>query len=274
MKLNEVYQIANKLAPVGLSHEYCKNYDAYDNSGILVDTGDEIEGILFSLDLSQAAIEKAISLGANLIITHHPAIYGKIGRVCEYDPLGNKLITCIRNGISVLSMHLNLDMAEGGVDESLMQGVCLASGKAESPTPVCMHVVKDKDALGAYGRAYDIKPCSLAELKAGLEKEFSSKRILCYGDENAEIKRVASFCGAGIDEEGISFALDNEGGKADLVLSSDYKHHLIALALEEGLSVVILTHYASENYGFKKYYEKIRQQVKIPCAFHTDEHLL
>ena len=43
--------------------------------------------------------------------------------------------------------------------------------------------------------------------------------------------------------------------------------------MEKGLAVVELTHYASEEYGVKKYYEKIRRQVEIPCAFYTDERL-
>ena len=59
MKLNEFYQVADGFAPKALSDEYCKRYGAYDNSGILVATGDEITSVLFSLDLSLNAIEKA-----------------------------------------------------------------------------------------------------------------------------------------------------------------------------------------------------------------------
>ena len=59
MKLSEIYKIADGIAPKRLSDEYCRLYGAYDNSGVLVDTGDEIKGILFALDLSNAAIAKA-----------------------------------------------------------------------------------------------------------------------------------------------------------------------------------------------------------------------
>ena len=57
-------------------------------------------------------------------------------------------------------------------------------------------------------------------------------------------------------------------------MSSDFKHHILTLASETGLAVVQLTHYASENYGFEKYYRKIRGQAGVPCVFHTDEELL
>ena len=76
MKLSEVYKIADSIAPKSLSDEMCQNYGWYDNSGILVNTDEEINGILFSLDLTMAAVDEAIEKGVKLIITHHPAIYG------------------------------------------------------------------------------------------------------------------------------------------------------------------------------------------------------
>ena len=276
MKLSEIYKIIDEgFAPVALSHEYCKRYGAYDNSGILVDTGDEITGALCTLDLTGAAIDEAISLGANLIITHHPVIYGKISQVCNFDPLGKKLVRCIRNGISVLSMHLNLDLAQGGIDESLQQGICKATGTPSVEEEKLMQPLtvegKNGPQAGAYGRSYAISPCTLASLKEGLSKEFSTERIACYGNMEREIKRVASFCGAGVDEGTIRFAAQSG---ADVIISSDYKHHLIGLALEEGLSVIALTHYASEEYGFEKFYERIRQTLELPCALHTDDIML
>ena len=279
MKLSEIYQVADKIAPRRLSDEYCRNYGAYDNSGILVDTGDDIKGVVFSLDLSVAAIEKAKEVGANLIITHHPAIYGKIANVCQGNPLGKKLVECIKNGISVLSMHLNLDAAKDGIDDSLAQGIRLALGGLETTDTERMHPLSYKhlegeSVCGGYGSVYGVPKCSLQEFAEKIGEEFSTKRVLCYGNLEREINRAASFCGSGVDEGAIGFALNNAGGKADVIVSSDFKHHLITLALEEGLAVVILTHYASENYGFKKYYEKISRQIKLLCVYHTDEELL
>ena len=273
MKLSEIYEIADKIAPKVLSDEYCRSYGAYDNSGLLVEASEEINGILFSLDLTNAAIDEAIEKGYNLIITHHPVIFGKIDHVCFSDQklLGGKLIKCAQNGISVVSMHLNLDVVSGGIDESLMAGILRASNKTAgacmSSRVVIMHPVEG----GGYGRSYDVEAITLGQLKENIKKEFSTDRVLIYGDENKKITRVASFCGAGGDEEGILFAKRNG---ANVVVSADFKHHVITLAVESGLSVIALTHYASENYGFQKYYDKIRQQVEIPCVYHTDEELL
>ncbi len=267
MKLSKIYEIANEIAPKAFSDTYCATYGAYDNSGVLVDCGEEIIGVLFSLDLSTAAIDRALQTGANLIVTHHPAIYGKIGDILVENPLGEKLVRCIRHGVSVLSMHLNLDCAKGGVDESLREGICKAAGGLSAKNERVMHPMEG----GGYGRAYDIQKSTLGALKEGMEREFSTRRILVYGDEGKRISRVASFCGSGVDEDAIAFA---KAQGAELIVSSDFKHHLIATAIEGGMAVMILTHYASEHYGFEKYYEKIRAQIDIPCAYHTDEILL
>ncbi len=272
MKLSEIYKIADEIAPKALSDEYCARYGAYDNSGVLIDTGDEVKSVLFSLDLSNAAIEKAIEAGANLIVTHHPAIYGKIDgvRINDFSPLGEKLVKCIKNGISVLSMHLNLDNAIDGTDESLQEGICLACGmesKGAGTRSTLMHPIEK----GGYGRVYGIKEITLFALAENMGKEFSTKRILVYGETDKRINKVASFCGGGADEGAVTFACQ-EG--AQVVVSSDFKHHVLTLAIEKGLCVIALTHYASENYGFKKYYEKIRQRLNIPCGYHTDENLL
>ena len=268
MKLSEIYELANSIAPKALSDEYCREYGAYDNSGILVDAGEEIKGAVFSLDLSCAAIEKAIALNANLLMIHHPAIYGKISDIKADDPtlLGGKLVKCLKNGISVIAMHLNLDGAAGGIDETLAQGICASAG-GTLKSAVLMHPLSQ----GGYGRAYEINETPVEVLAENMKKTFSCARMLSYGDGEKKICRVASFCGAGADEESILFA-KQQG--ADVIVSADFKHHLIALTRELGLCVIALTHYASEQYGFEKYYQKIRQRVEIPCVLHADNDLL
>ena len=276
MKLTEIYEIANALAPKRLSDEYCERYEGYDNSGVLVDTGKEIAKILFSLDFSTSAIERAIEEGAQLIITHHPAIYGKIGsiRASSFDPLSEKLVKAIERGISVISMHLNLDMASGGVDESLQGAVVDAAKEACGQKSFTTQTRAQKlwqVSGGGYGRAYTLPSVKIGELAENLKKQLRTNRVFVYGDQNGYVDCAASFCGGGGDVEEVAFAVENG---ANVMISSDFKHHALLLAKEKGLAVIQTTHYASENYGFKNYYKKIRLQVKIPCVYHEDSDLL
>lgn len=263
MKLSEIYALANVVAPKALSDEFCAKYGAYDNSGVLVDAGEEITGVLFSLDCSDGAVARAKKEGCNLILTHHPLIYGKLGEVLVDAPVGGKVVACLKAGISVLSMHLNLDAADGGIDETLMQGIAkCAGGLLENVT------LMQPLSQGGYGRAYDVAGAEFSAFTENVKKEFSTNRLVCYG--KGQVKRIASFCGGGGDERAIDFAL-MQG--ADTVISADFRHHVIARAVESGLKVILMTHYASEQYGFEKYYQKIRRQLEIPCVYHTDEEL-
>lgn len=263
MRLCDIYRKIETIAPKALSDEYCAKYGAYDNSGVLIETGDGINGVLFSLDLSLAAIEKAIAFGANLIVTHHPAIYGKIGdiRVSDPDPLDKKLVLCLKNGLSVISAHLDLDCAAGGIDESLADGLGRL-GEAELMHPL---------SAGGYGRVYDTAETTLGALVQRTKEELRANRVLVYGEEGKRVKRVASFCGGGADEEAVFFAKENG---ADAIVSSDFKHHIVTLAKETGLAAIALTHYASEQYGFEKFYQKICRGMEVPCALHADDDLL
>ena len=166
MKLQEIYKKVDEFAPFALSKEWIEK-GAYDNSGIIVEIGGEINKVLFALDLTKASFEAAKNANANCIITHHPAIYAPI-RVLRQD---SPILMCAQAGISVLSAHLNLDAAQGGIDESLMQGL---GGKEP-------FAIMEQLTGGGYGRVYDVKAQSLEELKAHAEREFQTKRVLTYG---------------------------------------------------------------------------------------------
>ena len=68
MKLNEILKKLEEVAPVTLSDEFCKKYGMYDNSGIIIDCKQDINGVVFSLDLSDRAITEATNRGYNLIL--------------------------------------------------------------------------------------------------------------------------------------------------------------------------------------------------------------
>ena len=256
MKPKEIYDAMDAYAPFALSKEYMAR-GMHDNSGLLLDCGREITGILFSLDLSSAAIEEAEKRGYNCIVTHHPAVWTGLMRLTEED--APHIVSCLRAGISVLSAHLNLDAAQGGIDESLMHGL-------GGETPIA---VMEELTGGGYGRVYDVAKTPLKEYAQRVEETFCTKRLIVYGDR--PVKRVASFCGAGFNEAAIAFALLHG---ADTIVSSDGKHHLVAEAAEKGLNVLLLTHYAAENYGFMRFARSIEKTLGIPCAVFTDGRLL
>ena len=251
MTMNEVFSAACELAPIELSNAIVAAVNGYDNSGIILETDREIEKVLVTLDLCPQCADFAVKNGYNLIITQHPAIYAPIKRL---DFAGNKaLLTCALNGIGVISMHLNLDIAENGIDHSLAMGL-----GAKRPAVITEYL----DGKG-YGRVFNIEKTTLGAFKHRVCEVFETENVMIFGNREREIKRVASFCGAGCDIA----ELDKASG-VDAVVSADFKHHVIREALDRGICVVQLTHYASENYGMKIFATSLAKKIKAQTAYY------
>lgn len=253
--------LEDNVAPVKLSDDFCAKYKMYDNSGIIINCGNEVNGALFTLDLSVASVQKAKSLGYNLIVTHHPAIYGGISSFdLTCNPQSQALAECIKCGISVISMHLNFDAAPEGIDYFLMRG--LGGDTYEILAPV---------EGGGYGRCYAVSATTFAQFICNIKKTFATDRAVAYGCVEKVIKTVASFCGAGCDDNAIAFA---KAKKTDVFVSSDMKHHQITELVESGICVVQLTHYCAEAFGFNKIYNQIKQTLQMPSSYFFDERFM
>ena len=116
LKIQEFMCALEEFAPLALSRKRVEAGD-YDNSGLLVDAKRDVQRVLFSLDLTAETAARAAKLKCDTVVTHHPAIYGPLSRITAEDPV----FFAIRHGLNVISMHLNLDYAPGGTDESLAQ---------------------------------------------------------------------------------------------------------------------------------------------------------
>jgi dinuclear metal center YbgI/SA1388 family protein len=255
MNVYEVFKVLNDYAPLNLSDDILKFIGGDDNSGIIAPTKGEITGVVFTLDLTIASVEKAKEIGANLIVTHHPAIYPNLKKF-DYD---SALLECLNNKIGVISMHLNLDCAKFGIDYYLATAL---SGDIQK-------ILNDLGDNCGYGRVYEVDK-TLNELKNEYKKVFNTDKIVVYGNLDKKIKKVASFCGSGLDIAEMEMAKD-----CDLYISSDVKHHVILYALEKGKAVMNVSHYSSEVYGFKKFYNSVKDNLKgIKSVFVENEDMI
>ncbi len=253
MKLDGVLSIIEEYAPIKLSYDFQKMVDGYDNSGVLAGVDGEITGVLFTLDLTEKSVEKAVENGCNLIVTHHPAIYAPIKVV------DGALLKCIQAKIGVISMHLNLDCAKEGIDYYLANGLGATEQK----------ILFDLGSGCGYGRTFDFNG-SLLQIKQKYQLVFETDNVMIFGSPDKKIKTIASFCGSGLDVKEIEMVKD-----ADLFISSDIKHHVILYALEKGKCVMNVSHYSSEVYGYKKFFENIKQKLNgLNCVFYENADML
>ena len=118
VKVSDVAGYLEELAPPAQKCDW-------DNVGLLVGRGENrIERILVSLDITDAVIEEAVRDKAGVIVSHHPLFFS-LKRVTDNDAAGCKIIKLIKNNISAICMHTNLDAAEGGVNDALAKAVGL-----------------------------------------------------------------------------------------------------------------------------------------------------
>lgn len=88
--------------------------------------GSPVTTVLVALEASPAVVREAKSLGAQLLLTHHPMIYQPLGEVRE-DQAGGELLTAlIRAGVASISCHTNLDVAPNGLNDYLARALELA----------------------------------------------------------------------------------------------------------------------------------------------------
>ena len=90
--------------------------ERWDNCGFSVgDPQKEVSSVLVALDCTEDVMDEAIECGADMIVTHHPLIFGGVKKISPQNWLGRVIYKAIENGIAVYSAHTNMDKAAGGV---------------------------------------------------------------------------------------------------------------------------------------------------------------
>lgn len=88
----------------------------YDNVGLLVgDPEARVTSVLTCLDVTEEVVNEAVSKKCELIVAHHPLIFGKIGSINPTNEQGRVIYKLINNNIGLLVAHTNLDAALDGV---------------------------------------------------------------------------------------------------------------------------------------------------------------
>ena len=96
MKIAEIIALLESIAPPSLQEQY-------DNAGLLTgNPGWTCTGALCTLDATEAIINEAISRNCNLVIAHHPIIFGGLKKINGKNYVEKTIITAIKNGLSQL----------------------------------------------------------------------------------------------------------------------------------------------------------------------------
>lgn len=200
---------------------------SWDSGGISLLVNDcESNRIVVALDATSAAIDFASSIGAGILVTHHPAIFGKIEAIRADDAVGKRLINAVRSGVSLLGYHTRLDNAPGGVNDTLCSLVgiedttefipCARLGKISSP----------------------VTPEAFGDL---VGEALNSDRITVFANAPF-VCRVAVCSGSGGN-----IVRDAYLAGADTVLTGEAKYNYELDAAEYGINLITAGHKETEQ---------------------------
>ena len=247
MKIYQVVDALERYAPLPLQ-------EGYDNAGLQVGLTEavEVSGALLCLDVTEEVVDEAVRKGCNLIVSHHPLIFRKLARISDENYVQRTVRKAIKNDVTIVSMHTNMDAASGGVNfkiaeklglqnvrffgtEKEVDGVLGGEGVIGDMTN---EALKDSDALKERfeeGIAAD-------DLVLLLRERFGVESVQCNQLLRRPIKKVALCGGAG------SFLLDAAiAAGADAFITGEMHYHEF-FGHEQEIQICVIGHYQSEQY--------------------------
>lgn len=112
-KVKDIVAAIEKVAPPSLK-------ESWDNVGLQIgDPEMQVSRILLALTPSQQVIEEAVKKEVDLVVTHHPFIFKGVKSLRADQTIGKLATQCMKHDVAIFCAHTNLDIAVGGVNDTL-----------------------------------------------------------------------------------------------------------------------------------------------------------
>ena len=212
---------------------------SWDQVGLVAgDPTQPVGRIHFAVDPTLAVIEEARTLGADLLVTHHPLLLRGIHSVATTGAKGASVTALVVHDIALYVAHTNADVAQPGVNDALADACGLTTTE-----PLA---VVEGQPLGRVGIL--AQPLPLVDFVTALAGALppAAGGLRVAGPADAPVRRVAVMGGAGDD----MFDHVRRSG-ADVYVTADLRHHPVLEAREEARGgppyLVDAGHWATES---------------------------
>lgn len=241
VKLMDLIGLIETMAPLNLK-------EAWDNPGLAVgDPSQMIERVLVGMDVTLELLQEAETVGAQLVLTHHPLLFQRPDSITPQTLAGRKILELVRSGRSAYSAHTNLDVAKEGMNDRLMQLLGFTDWK----------ILSSADGVTGIGRICDVEGLTLGELSLRAARALDLSSVRTCGDPYARIRRVAVINGSGAD-----MIQEAAAQAADCVITADTKYHEVLDAAEAGIAIIDPGHFASEWKVFQLIMQDVAQHAQ------------
>ena len=238
MKIKQVLSALERFAPLPLQ-------ESWDNAGLQLGlTEAEVSGALLCLDVNEAIIDEAIRKGCNLIVSHHPLLFRGLKQISGADYVQRCVIKAIKHDIVIISMHTNMDNAQGGVNFKIAErlGATVLSDSVAETEKVPLVLAELPTPMDA--RAF-------IEL---VKTQFDVQCAQCNALLQRPIKKVAICGGAG------DFLLpDAISQGADAFITGEMHYHQY-FGMEQQIQICVIGHYQSEQFTSEIFRDIIQKE--------------
>lgn len=217
MTIGHIIDAIERFAPPALQ-------ESYDNTGLILGSaGDECTGVLVTVDVTEAVVNEAIANGLNMIVAHHPIIFGGIKRLNGSTPQQRAILAAIRGGMALYACHTSLDSTYGGVSQRMASMLGLQQVKPLAPAEST--IMK----LQVFVPESHVEELRMALFDAG------AGHIGCYDSCSYTVKGEGSFRPLpGADPYvGTTGELHFEAERSIQVLLPRWKRHAVEAALRQ-----------------------------------------
>ncbi|TSE01270.1 Nif3-like dinuclear metal center hexameric protein [Skermania sp. ID1734] len=100
--------------------------ESWDSVGLVCgDPADPVERVLVAVDATEAVVSQALTVGAQLLLAHHPLLLRAVDTVGAHTAKGALIHRLIKGGCALFTAHTNADSAAPGVSDALAQALGL-----------------------------------------------------------------------------------------------------------------------------------------------------
>ena len=182
MKVKDIVSVIEDFAPLSIQ-------ESWDNSGLIIGSPEwEVHGVLLGFDCTADLVDEAVECGADMIVTHHPLIFGGIKKISPEDPVGLAVLRAAAAGISVYAAHTTADKVLAGVSGAMARRLELKD----------IQILDEESGgcgLGAVGNLP--KPMGGVEFIEYVKSKFGLKVARCSHIPEVPVERVAMCGGSG-----------------------------------------------------------------------------
>ena len=209
----------------------------WDNVGMLCGSrSTPVTRVLVALDPFEHVCAEAADWGAQVIVTHHPLIFRPVPNVTDETSVGRGLMTLIRNGISAVNAHTNLDQSPGGVNDELAKRLALVNVQVLNPCGT----TESGESWGLL-RAGEV-PEQPLDAFLNRVKTLLGCEGLRYVNGGRPVRRVC--VGGGSCADGMLEAI---AAGCDTFVTADIKYNQFWDAQDLGLNLIDAGHFYTEN---------------------------